>query len=74
MTPEDFRDKWRNTPLTEKQALTNLHNQRPTWLANAQRALDESVAAAYGWPADLSDDEVLGRLFALNQERAAEAE
>jgi hypothetical protein len=29
------------------------------------------VAAAYGWPADLSDEEVLARLFALNQARAA---
>jgi hypothetical protein len=29
------------------------------------------VAAAYGWPADLSDDEILKRLFELNQERAA---
>jgi hypothetical protein len=28
------------------------------------------VAAAYGWPAT-SDDEVLARLFALNQARAA---
>lgn len=55
----------------KKRTLTNLYNQRPTWLANAHRALDEAVAAAYGWPADLSDDEVLARLFALNQERAA---
>jgi hypothetical protein len=29
------------------------------------------VAAAYGWPADLPDNEVLARLLALNQERAA---
>jgi hypothetical protein len=28
------------------------------------------VAAAYGWPADLDDDEILKRLFELNQERA----
>ena len=34
--------------------------------------LDAAVAAAYGWPADLSDDEILGRLVALNKERAAE--
>lgn len=51
--------------------LTNLYNQRPAWLDMAHRRLDEAVAAAYGWPADLSDDEVLERLFALNQERAA---
>ncbi len=29
-------------------------------------------AAAYGWPADLSDDEILHRLVDLNRERAAE--
>lgn len=55
----------------KKRTLTNLYNARPTWLVNAHKALDEAVAAAYGWPADLSDDEVLARLFALNQERAA---
>ncbi|MFG1426778.1 class I SAM-dependent DNA methyltransferase [Roseixanthobacter glucoisosaccharinicivorans] len=57
--------------ILKKRTLTNLYNARPTWLANAHKALDEAVAAAYGWPADLSDDEVLARLFALNQERAA---
>lgn len=54
-----------------KRTLTNLYNQRPAWLANAHRALDEAVAAAYGWPVDLDDDEVLRRLLALNRERAA---
>jgi hypothetical protein len=34
--------------------------------------LDAEVAAAYGWPADLSDEEILSRLVALNKERAAE--
>jgi hypothetical protein len=29
------------------------------------------VAAAYGWPADLPDEEILKRLLELNQERAA---
>ncbi len=33
--------------------------------------LDAAVAAAYGWPADLPDEDILARLFALNQERAA---
>jgi hypothetical protein len=32
--------------------------------------LDAAVAAAYGWPADISDDELLTRLVALNKERA----
>ena len=34
--------------------------------------IDREVAAAYGWPADLSDDEILHRLVDLNRERAAE--
>ena len=46
--------------------LTNLYNARPQWLANAHASLDAAVAAAYGWPADISDDEVLGKLLTLN--------
>jgi hypothetical protein len=34
--------------------------------------LDTAVFDAYGWPATLSDDEILERLVALNRERAAE--
>jgi hypothetical protein len=34
--------------------------------------LDAAVAEAYGWPADLTDEEILERLVALNHERAAE--
>jgi hypothetical protein len=34
--------------------------------------LDAAVAAAYGWPADLSDNDILARLVALNQERVKE--
>ena len=34
--------------------------------------LDAAVFAAYGWPATLSDEEILTRLTALNAERAAE--
>ncbi len=30
------------------------------------------VLDAYGWPHDLSDEEILERLLALNLERAAE--
>jgi type II restriction/modification system DNA methylase subunit YeeA len=55
----------------KKRTLTNLYNERPAWLQHAHKALDEAVAAAYGWPADLPDDEVLARLFELNQQRAA---
>ncbi len=58
----------------KKRTLTNLYNERPAWLAHAHATLDAAVAAAYGWPADLSDDEILSRLLALNLERAAEEE
>jgi hypothetical protein len=34
--------------------------------------IDAEVAAAYGWPADLPDAEILQRLVDLNHERAAE--
>jgi hypothetical protein len=34
--------------------------------------LDNAVFAAYGWPADTSDDDLLARLIALNRERAEE--
>lgn len=53
-----------------KRTLTNLYNERPTWLDLAHRKLDEAVFAAYGWEPSLSDDEVLTRLLALNQRRA----
>ena len=57
----------------KQRTLTNLYNQRPAWLANLHRELDAAVAAAYGWPADLPDEEVLKRLLELNQQRAAAA-
>ncbi|MGV3510588.1 MAG: class I SAM-dependent DNA methyltransferase [Novosphingobium sp.] len=58
-----------------KRTLTNLYNARPAWLDHAHRALDEAVAEAYGWGDDwraglLTDDEILARLFRLNQARA----
>ena len=34
--------------------------------------IDAAAAAAYGWPVDLSDEEILKRLVALNRERALE--
>jgi type II restriction/modification system DNA methylase subunit YeeA len=62
--------------ILKKRTLTNLYNERPAWLAHAQAALDEAVAEAYGWGEDwragrLTEDEILARLFRLNQERAA---
>ena len=70
----------------KKRTLTNLYNERPAWLDLAHKKLDAAVAAAYGWvrPArahepeqpetDLTDEQILERLLALNLERAAEEE
>ena len=61
----------------KRRTLTNLYNMRGTpegsWLDNLHSPLDEAVAAAYGWPVELPDDEVLRRLLALNQAQAADA-
>ncbi|WP_455174040.1 class I SAM-dependent DNA methyltransferase [Azospirillum largimobile] len=57
--------------VLKKRTLTNLYNDPPDWLRDAQRDLDAAVADAYGWPADLDDEEVLRRLLALNLRRAA---
>jgi type II restriction/modification system DNA methylase subunit YeeA len=70
------RDAWLNPPNAnadelKKRTLTNLYNARPAWLADAHRKLDEAVFAAYGWPATLSDAELLEHLLALNHNRAA---
>ncbi|NLD42012.1 MAG: hypothetical protein GX657_00815 [Chloroflexi bacterium] len=69
------RDAWLNPPGASPQelrrrTLTKLYNARPTWLQMAHQRLDEAVLAAYGWPADLSDEEVLARLLALDLARA----
>ena len=68
------RDRWLNPPgATEtelkQRTLTSLYNQRPTWLDLAHKALDHAVFDAYGWPHDLSDEQLLERLLALNLER-----
>lgn len=55
----------------KKRTLTNLYNERPAWLDNAHRELDRAVAAAYGWPEDIAEDDALARLLDLNRERAA---
>ena len=55
----------------KSRTFTGLYNERPSWLDLAHRRLDEAVSEAYGWKSDLSDDEILSRLLALNLERAA---
>ena len=60
------RDKKAATAV-KKRTLTNLYNARPQWLSDAHAQLDAAVAAAYGWPTDLSDDAALRELLARNR-------
>ena len=60
----------RAAAILKKRTLTNLYNERPAWLDNAHRDLDAAVAAAYGWSADIGEEDALARLLALNLERA----
>ena len=77
LSPQQFVAKWRHATLKERSAAqAHPHqpcNARPAWLDLAHRALDAAVLAAYGWPKDLTDDEILARLLALNLERAGKA-
>lgn len=53
--------------------MTELYDLRDqggaAWLITAHRQLDAAVAAAYGWPANLADDEVLAALGDLHHRR-----
>jgi hypothetical protein len=69
-----LRDGWLNPPGLDPAALavrtlTNLYNERPSWLANAHDDLDRAVLASYGWPYDLANPDILEGLLALNLER-----
>ncbi len=57
--------------LTEKEQ--TIHEQGlVSVLKEIHDRLDEAVSDAYGWPRDLGEEEILGRLVDLNAERAAE--
>ena len=66
---DQLRENWR--AADSRRTLTGLYNARPTWLANAHARLDAAVIEAYRWPGDISDDQILENLLALNQQRAA---
>ena len=54
-----------------KRTLTNLYNERPTWLDLAHKALDQAVFDAYGWDPSMTDEQILAALLELNLERSA---
>ena len=51
----------------KSRTLTNLYNARPQWLIDSHTRLDATVADAYGWDAEISEEAALAELFALNQ-------
>jgi hypothetical protein len=65
------RADWLGDRVNPAHTLTALYNDPPGWLQRAHASLDEAVATAYGWPADPPNDEIVTRLLALNQQRAA---
>jgi hypothetical protein len=72
--PDRIIPKPEHAAELKKRTLTNLYNARPTWLDNAHKALDASVAAAYGWSdysPEMAEEEILARLLALNLERSS---
>ena len=71
LNPTDmFGNPALNADQLRRRTLTNLYNDYPTWLCDAHAKMDAAVADAYGWPADLSDGEVLERLLELNLSRS----
>lgn len=62
--------------LLARRTLTNLYNERPAWLANAHRKLDEAVCAAYAataggeWSPGMPEAQILEQLLALNLQRS----
>ena len=64
-TPAAFIKKWKASNLKERSA-THEH------FIDLCRLLDEAVAQANAWKSDISDDEMLTKLLALNLERVKE--
>jgi len=58
-------------PLTQAQE-ADARDARAWIMRELHDTLDRAVAAAYGWPADLTHAQIVTRLVALNAERAAE--
>ena len=67
-----FRKKLRTGEAIEGQDRDIYQQGLIAVLSELHEQIDREVAAAYGWSADLADEEIMKRLVALNRERTAE--
>jgi type II restriction/modification system DNA methylase subunit YeeA len=58
------------TTSVDRLTLTELYTNSPVWLQHAHAELDRVVMAAYGWPDNISGEQILERLLRLNKERS----
>jgi len=78
---DDKRRAWLDPPGAsaadlKKRTLTNLYNERPTWLRNLHARLDRAVWDAYAWPSDeipaeVGEEVILERMLEFNSERSS---
>ncbi len=73
---DELREGWLNPAGAspeelEQRTLTKLYNAMPSWLRDSHTTLDHAVLTAYGWPPDMTDDDLLGHLLDLNLLRSA---
>ncbi len=73
---DELREGWLNPAGAspeelEQRTLTKLYNAMPSWLRDSHTTLDHAVLTAYGWPQDMTDDDLLGHLLDLNLLRSA---
>ena len=66
----ELRDGW--LKARPDRTLTGLYNEQPVWLGHAHGELDRAVLAAYGWSADIVEEDLLYALLDLNSQRASE--
>ena len=67
------RRAWLEAEEVAAPTLSALYRLEPPWLDELHARLDAAVAAAYGWPPGISDQEITSRLTVLNRERAGPA-
>ncbi len=69
----NLREKLKSGALSSMRSETAIHDAGCVGVIHElHNKIDAAVAAAYGWPANLSDEEILNRLVALNKARAEE--